>query len=74
MTTERIVRAAVMVRRNASLLSASLEPNLNLVAVWIGDVRKWKTRTKLAAAQQPSTRALDFHHRLVDILWIDQSE
>jgi hypothetical protein len=48
--------------------SLILKPDLNLVAIRIGDVRVREAGSKLAATEQPPTGALDFRNGAVDVL------
>ncbi len=47
--------------------ASSLKPDLNLVAIRIGDVRVGEAWSKLAATEQPPTSALDFRNGAADV-------
>jgi hypothetical protein len=49
-------------------VAGSLEPDLNLVAIRIGDVRVGETGSKLAAPEQSPSGALDFRNGAVDVV------
>ena len=66
-------RALLLRQRHSEVLAASartrassLKPDLNLVAIRIGDVRVWEAWSKLAATEQPPAGALNFSNGAVD--------
>ena len=52
--------------------ASSLKPDLNLVAIRIGDVRVGEARSKLTATEQPPTGALDFRNGAVDVVRVHE--
>jgi hypothetical protein len=52
--------------------ASSFKPDLNLVAIRIGDVRVGEAWSKLAAAEQPPAGALDFRNGTVDVVRVQE--
>jgi hypothetical protein len=48
----------------------SLEPDLNLVAIRIGDVSVGLARGKLATTEQAPSGAFDLGDRKIDVVWV----
>jgi len=57
---------------NSSATASSLKPDLNLVAIRIGDVRVGEAWRKLAATEQPPAGALDFRNGAVDVVRVHE--
>src|SRR5689334_11292998 len=50
----------------------SFKPDLNLIAIRIGDVSVGEAGSKLATPEQAASRAFDLGDGTVDILWLHQ--
>jgi hypothetical protein len=52
--------------------AGSLEPDFNLIAIRISDVRVWERWSKFATPEQPPSGALDFHDGVVDVVRVHE--
>ena len=53
---------------------SSLEPNLNFVAIWVGDVSVGEAGSELAATEQASSGPFDLSDGTVDIAGVHETE
>ena len=53
---------------------ASLEPDLDLISVGIGDVSIWETRREFAAPKQGATGFETLSHRSIDVFWMNKTK
>src|SRR5260370_23588922 len=56
------------------MAAGSLEPDLDLIPVRIGDIRVGEAGTELAAPEQPSSGALDFGNGAVDVVRVHETK